>query len=476
MADSGQALDAFQLWRQKHPFLADHLTPLFLSDPSSPSALALFEKKRLGVHQRTADKLHRFVRTLQLEIAKCEQVFKRRTSVVVGPTHFESPSENMTVRRLAIAEFELHELELAKSQLIQDFLTGLLHCAREGFDLFHSRHSVSGIQCYRLEPSFFKLDSSAVAVQETWRHARLARYVDFTKARIAGFKRPACLTDFPGFVHTLIQQTAPDVEEDFAYFPPMASEVSLSRCFADETFCNRIDPLIAQAVKCEPSLCVDQLTALAYGMIPDREAMPPEDQSIVLLLFFRVLFDRAYEKHSSVFCAKKDPESEKLGRLAAYPAKLFDLPRQMLAGQVGEQSLFEVFTGDPKFRKAAEILFESIFHSNPIDVLHDCHKCVLAIHQAALQNKMGDAADDLEDTGELLSFDDLFSLFFAVMLVSGVPDFFHLCWFVANFVPKNAVTPAFEYVLANMEALMIHARKFKLEALNERWAASLASG
>jgi hypothetical protein len=473
MADSGHTPDAFHLWRQKYPILTDHFTPLFFSGPSTASKVARFEAKRTGIHKRMADNLQRLLGEIEVAIAKWEQVFARRTAVVVGPTHFNSPSENMIVRQLAIAEFELDGLDLARAQLTLDFLTDLRQCAREGFDLFHARHSG---HCYRLADSFFALDYSAVAPRETSRRVRLARYADTLRAKIAAFQRPAWLGDFSGFVRTLIRQTSPLVDEDFAYFPPMATEVALSRCFADATFCARIDPPIAQAVKCSPVACVNHLTEIACSMIPDRHAMSPRDQSIVLLLFFRVLFDRAYERHSAAFCAQMDPDSQKLGMLAFFPAKLFELPREMLAGQVGERSLFDVFTGDPKFREAAVILFESIFLSNPIDILHECHRCVLAIHRAAIHNKIPDATEDLDDTGELLSFDDLFSLFFAVMLVSGVPDFFHFCWFVTSFVPKNAVTPAFEYVLANLEALMIHARKFKVDALKERWAACRTSG
>jgi hypothetical protein len=101
-------------------------------------------------------------------------------------------------------------------------------------------------------------------------------------------------------------------------------------------------------------------------------------------------------------------------------------------------------------------------------MLYECHKCLLAIHEGALQNKLGESYTDVQDSGEMLSFDDLFSLFFAVMLVSGVPNFFQLSWFMMNFVPKNAMTPSFEYVLANLEALTIHSRKFKIQSLRDK--------
>jgi hypothetical protein len=248
----------------------------------------------------------------------------------------------------------------------------------------------------------------------------------------------------------------------------MDAEVTLSRCFADSRYSEKIDLVVNEAVKWGPTECVKQLTLAAYRLIPDRDTMSPEDQSIVLLLFFRVLFGRAYEHFSSIFCPTIDPDSEKLHQLPRYAAKLFELPHEMLARPVGDATLQEIFGGDPKFANAAQILFNSIFHSNPIDTLYELHKCLLAIHEGALQNKLGASLADIEDAGELLSFDDLFSLFFAVMLVSGLPDFFQLSWFVMNFVPKNAMTPSFEYVLANVEALTIHSRKFQIESLIDK--------
>jgi hypothetical protein len=145
-------------------------------------------------------------------------------------------------------------------------------------------------------------------------------------------------------------------------------------------------------------------------------------------------------------------------------ARFFELPADFLSESLESRTLRQLFETQPLFLTAAEILHDSIFCTNPIDALFKCHKCLMAIHKGALSQRLRIPESQIEETGEILSFDDLFSLFFAVMLVSELPDFFHLCWFLTNFVPKNAVTPSFEYVLANLEALMIHSRKFQLSA------------
>jgi hypothetical protein len=434
----------------------------------SPIAVSRFLKKRQGIHKRVADELLRFIDILQAEIDACERVAASPPAISVGPLHFDDTAQNMLVRQLAFAETELQYVRLRINKTKRNFLLPFIQVVREGFDLFRNPNAICGTQCYRVESSFYNLDFSQIGAKHGPAITRLAHYTQSLRTTIATFRPPAWSLNFAAYIHQLIRDTLPRVEEDFAYFPPIDAEVGLSRCFADSRYSEKIDLVVSDAANSDPTECVNRLTLLAYRLIPDRDAMSPENQSIVLLLFFRVLFNRAYEHFSSFFCQRIDPDSEKLHELPQYAAKLFELPHEMLAEPIGDVSLQEVFTGDPKFANAAQILFNSIFHSNPIDTLYECHKCLFAIHEGALQNKLGERLADIEDAAELLSFDDLFSLFFAVMLVSGLPDFFQLSSFVMNFVPKNAMTPSFEYVLANLEALTIHSRKFKIQSLKDK--------
>ncbi|OHT14634.1 hypothetical protein TRFO_14932 [Tritrichomonas foetus] len=61
-----------------------------------------------------------------------------------------------------------------------------------------------------------------------------------------------------------------------------------------------------------------------------------------------------------------------------------------------------------------------------------------------------------DDSKQLLSFDDLFSLFFGTLMAADLPDIFSLAAFIDCYAPKACLSPSFEYAQANMEALVLH--------------------
>jgi hypothetical protein len=437
---------------------------------TAPVAVSRFAQKRAGVHSRVSDEFLRFLEHLQSEIAKYDHFFRSNPPDRPRPHRpifFDSVSQNFEVRQLIFAEDEVYQLELSKRRLALKVLLQLQGFVREGVELFRSPTAIRENVCYKVDPAFFALDYSNISARETGFQQRLSYYADLLRRRIAGYLKPLWESDYPGFLQSILRDVRPHVREDFAYFPPMECEVGLSRCFfvKGSKLGEQIDPIIADSSKQDPTLFVKQLAKLGYRLIPDRDSHSPEDQSVLLLLFFRMLLNRAYENNPGLFCPQIDPDAGKFGGLVNYPARLFELPHALLGEPVGERTLGEVFRADPAFSKAAATLFGSIFHSNPIDTLYDCHECLLMIHRGALANKVGEPEVSPEETAEILSFDDLFSLFFAVMVVSELPDFFYVGWFVMNFVPKDAIATGFEYVLANLEALVIHSRKFSVEAL-----------
>jgi hypothetical protein len=464
--------DTLEFWCRRNPAVINHLT--IVSQPLSQNDLARsrFATKRAGVHKRAADDLHRFMYTIQSELNKLDESLSDLTSRNPRPVdrlYFDRVQANFTVRQLAFAERELHESKVSECQIKRAYLIPLLKIVRDGFEIFHNPNLIPQHQLCRVEESFYIVDFKKLVLKETEIQQRLFAYIKSQERQISSFKVPLWVTDFRAYVLVLLKEIAPDIHDDFWYFPPTHREVSLGRCFfgPDSKFRANIDPLLGQFIKHDPARFVHEVTLCCYQLIPGRESMPAQHQSIVLLLFFRAFFDRTYERFSELFCPPCDPDVEKLRLLSTFPAKVFELPVQMMA-TVGDRSLFEVLGDLPDFRTASDWLFHSIFEANPIDTLFGVHRCLLAIHKGGLIATLGEEAANGEDADELLSVDDLFSLFFAVMLISDVPDFFYLCWFVMNFVPKNAVTPALEYVMANIEALMIHARKFKVESLQEK--------
>jgi hypothetical protein len=333
----------------------------------------------------------------------------------------------------------------------------------ELFEIFRNPNLIPPHQLYRIESSFYALDLDRLTSRECEIQHRIVRYTESLKRQIALFDRPLWVTDFRGYIQSLLRVVSRQIEGDFWYFEGIPEEVSLSRCLfgRGSKFRPNLDQLLEKFVKFDPGRFVHELTLCSYQMIPGRDSLSAQDQSLVLLLLFRALFHRAYERFSHVFCPPCDPDVEKLFILSQNKAKCFELPPEMISS-IGDLTVREVVAKNGFFVQASGFLFHAVFEANPIDAVYDIQQCMLAIHKGALVEKLGEAADSVEDADEVLSFDDLFSLFFVVMLATDLPDFFHLGWLVTNFTPKEAITPQFGYILAHLEALMIHSRTFKL--------------
>jgi hypothetical protein len=56
----------------------------------------------------------------------------------------------------------------------------------------------------------------------------------------------------------------------------------------------------------------------------------------------------------------------------------------------------------------------------------------------------------------LLGFDDHFPLLFGIWLAAEIPDALYLRWMIDRFAPKAALSSPFEYVMANLEGVVMH--------------------
>ena len=134
------------------------------------------------------------------------------------------------------------------------------------------------------------------------------------------------------------------------------------------------------------------------------------------------------------------------------------LPKGMSPPCDMEESARECFLRAPLYRKASETFLLSFFTVNPIDGLYYIHVTMSDIHRAAISALVGHepTPDELK---QILGFDDLFSLFFGVLLASDCPDPFQVHSMMKTFAPKSCLSPMFEYANANLEALVLHCGK-----------------
>jgi hypothetical protein len=179
----------------------------------------------------------------------------------------------------------------------------------------------------------------------------------------------------------------------------------------------------------------------------------------MLLLFYRALVNRTYERFPSAFAPLRLPPD--LTAVAALPARWFSYPRAMVGGAADDLSIGEVFSGDRFLNAAGQFLATTIWASNPLDMLFAVHKAILAVQKGAFINQLRYSAH----AGEFLCFDDLFVLLFGTLLGTApdIPDVGYIAWFIERFAPNDALSAAFDYAKATIEGLAAHCAAFDVE-------------
>jgi hypothetical protein len=269
---------------------------------------------------------------------------------------------------------------------------------------------------------------------------------------------------FPVFLAELIATLR--VEPEVSYFAPVEAENSLARFLFSplSKHRDRLDSLCQGMVRDRSEDFIRKLVECCNALIPNRHLLSLPEQSLCLLLMYRALFNRCYELHHSFFF-RLGGEFELIKRvksMGAVQANCFSVPWDLVPKMPPTTAIARLFEADPHYRAGADHLFTAIFVPNPIDQLYEIHNALMMIHKGAMVARKGP-----EPVGkpELLSFDDLFALFFGVLTASSLPDLFFLHRMVDDYAPKSWLSPPFEYAQANLEALVLHCTQFKPELL-----------
>jgi hypothetical protein len=322
-------------------------------------------------------------------------------------------------------------------------------------------------QICRLRPAFFKIDFGAVATRHLNRVAILEPFSARLSAEVARLKRPLWAVDFRAFLQLLVQEAEARQVPDLSYFSPLEGEVSLSRCLFRIGSAHResLDAAVGKFADVSADAFSDLLLRECYGMIPDQSCATPTEESLMLLLFYRCLFHRTYERFPAAFAPAVAGPRANVAAIAALPARWFAYPRAMVSGPDAARSIGEVFRGDRFLHAAGQFLETGLWVANPLDMTFAVHKAIVAIQKGAFINRLKDSG---EPVGELLCFDDLFVLLFGTLLgADDIPDVEYIAWFIGQFAPKDALSAAFDYAKATIEGLAAHCAAFDIAAFVE---------
>lgn len=447
----------FAAWCCENPEVARYVS-VVVFDGRSGETQSEFTKTRRRVHQQVLQELHKFSDSVSDLMTKMEHELK-----VLSARPFPSPgqlifntTENMTIRKVAFLEIEILRLKTAIFNKKFARLSDLYRRACTALSLLEEPALFPECLYLTLESNFFFMGLDDITSIDTNKVYRLISCHKALLERIKTFQKPVWLRDYPKFLNTLIDKALSShlYDQGCSYVPYIDGEVSLSRCFfeSDSRYVVRIDDVICKNIN--KADFISHILNLCFTLIPERETMPPARQSVALLMIFRAVFHRFYEKFSSLLYKPPSPDLKNVWVERETSVSQFSLPEMLMSrGWDGDASVLDVFSHEPLFVPASQFLFMSIFEANPIDAIYLVHKALLSIKKGAIVNGSRVDADQIH---KFVCFDDFFSLFIGALLASDVPDIFHLTWFVSTYLPKEGLSADLFYASANLEALASH--------------------
>lgn len=270
---------------------------------------------------------------------------------------------------------------------------------------------------------------------------------------------PLWVSNFSKFFSNLVHKALQVIDAELFYFPFLDDEISFMRCLfnAQNSINGRaIDNFIVRCSKNDFSDFPDRIIEFCAAMVPEESLETPKEQSVSLLLFFRAIMDRVYETNTQMFA--QSPLSLKSGAIYATTMSQMTLPKGMSPAGEPDDIARDCFISNELYRSASETFLCSYFTVNPIDGLFYVHSTMTDIHKAAITTLVGRTPTQ-DELKQILGFDDLFSLFYGVLIASDVPDPFQLHEMMQKFSPRSCLSPMFEYANANLEALVLHCQK-----------------
>ena len=481
----------FDEWLEKNKHLQDKLRIITYDKKNS---FEKFKKERSVIHNKMLKELNNFFLVLDQRKNSVWNDLNELASKEIPDVPYLCTDKKSLALKMRIATFVQQRINkhsnLAFTK-VYSRLKELIEDTKQLFSLFYN-NIIPENQCCKIV-DFFSLNMFNLIEEHHKKIKRYKAYSEKLNKEINQSKMALWESNFPLFLRNLINLAKSKLIEDLSYFSPLEEEVSLSQCF----FCYKsewikyIDPIVDKFCMTDPHMFISSLLQKCYDLFPKHIKLSTTDQSVCLLLFYRCLFNRCYEKYGSIidlnngnctisqnntnkyFKDQSEYDSNacfimKLDKMSKIPAKYFPLPLNLVGKTIQDDSIGELFSRDQYFRKAGNFLEMAMFEPNPIDSLYQIHRALVNINRGAYFNKIGENHSAQKDEmKQLLCFDDMFALLLGTLLGSEKPDIFSVSAMISNYAPKTSLSPSFEYAQANLEALSEHCKKFSIEKCYE---------
>ena len=457
-------------WISQNPNLASHIK-LISADQFNEKSIKINKPKDFKkAHNKTINDLTSICNNLNHEItAISERIESLCTQQVpkIGELYYDSPQMNMDVRKLFFAEQHLHKIQIQTynikySHLIEFF--NKIQKIKQLLQLFVSDNSSqTQNSLLEFENGFFDLNDTDEIKQQLNQIKQLTNYIANLKHKISEYQKPMWFTNLPKYFKKIAKDSLWKFDTDLSYILPQNCEISISRFlfYNNSPLASKVDVIIRSFPNIPASIFVHELLQMCYDLVPPKEYFNDEELAIIVLFFFRVLFDRVYEKFGSMFYRPIDPRMKICEKLREKPMSELHWPTIYFDDDYNNEtnkntSVKDFFKNDIYYSSGSKFLEMTLFCTNPIDILYYCHKALLSTQKGAIIHSLKGKIASHNDVSQVICFDDMFSLMLGIFLASELPDLYSLDWFVRDYSPSDSLSPPFEYAKANFEGLAQH--------------------
>lgn len=379
-----------------------------------------------------------------------------KIEIVMRNPIFPDATMNMELRVLFFAELELRNLKLEAVNLELAAVIEQIDRLKRFLEFFRTRVSdLPTGTVVELRDDFF--ENSFVNSPLLDKVHRLECFIESKKVAINSFEKPLWTSNFPDFFEKSLSTAISHTRKGLSYALPIPQELELEKWVfygSDPSVLKSMDEAIDLVMAGNISEFVTTSVDMCVGFIPDLERRSFDDQSVASMFYYRILYNRLYERCSHLlFERNNEIFQEHFMNIIHSDITSLKLPFHCEAEGI---SIRDYFLSQRFFYSASLFVNELLFTLNPFDAFYFIHRALVTIQKATLMKTLDGKEATFADLNQYVCFDDLFSCLVGVVSATDIPDLFSISTFIEKFGPRDCLTSSFEYAQATVTALLVY--------------------
>ena len=211
-------------------------------------------------------------------------------------------------------------------------------------------------------------------------------------------------------------------------------------------------------------------TEFAEKIVKQMQLKTPEQEVVLEVAMWRVIFDMYYVSNPSLLMSAADEQfASKCTFISSFSPRSLGLSEHLFTAQQLDTPMTNLVRENRQIREISEELASLQFFTCPNDILFSLQKCVVMIDQLArsneLERKLGPFVGMLDKEQirgkgvRFMSFDDIFSLFFSILAAEPPRNAVAICDWLTS-MPDSLVTPQRQHAKTTFIGAVDHILQF----------------